>query len=76
MREADLPAKLHTRRSSLEELHRPKPAGPMLNQPAFDWKAPDRYMELLNSEMEVANILQTKAHDLDDEEKMLIMKNY
>ena len=42
----------------------------------FDWKAPDRYVELLNFEMEVANILQPKAYDLNDEEKVSIIKNW
>ena len=52
MREADPPAKLHTRRSILEEYHRPRQVGTMLNQAAFDWKVPDRYVDLLNFKME------------------------
>ena len=36
-READPPAKSHTRRSIPEEYHRPRQTG--LSQPAFDWKA-------------------------------------
>ena len=39
MREADLPAESHTRRSSPEESHRPKQAGLMLSQPAFELMA-------------------------------------
>ena len=39
----------------------------MLSQPIFDWKVPDKYVELSNFEMEVANILLAKAFDLKDE---------
>ena len=46
----------------------------MLSQPVFDSKAPDRYVGLLNFKMEVANILQMKAYDLSDEEKVPILK--
>ena len=48
----------------------------MLSQPTLNWKAPDRYLELLKCEMEVANILQTKAYDLNDEDKVPITKNW
>ena len=33
------------------------------------------YVELLNFEMEVANVLQTKVYDLNDEEKVPITIN-
>ena len=49
---------------------------PMLSQPAFGRKAPDRYVELLNFEMEVLNIFQAKAFDLNDEEKLPFIKNW
>ena len=60
MREADLTTEPHTI-SSLEEPHRLWQAVQMLGQPAFDRKAPDRYVELLNFKMKVANELQAKA---------------
>ena len=47
----------------------------MLNQPAFDWKVPDRYVELLNFEKEVVNVLHAKVYDLNDE-KVHIIKNW
>ena len=47
MNEADLPAKLHTKRSITEEHPRPWQARPLMIQPAFNWKVPDRYAELL-----------------------------
>ena len=68
MRETDLSAKQHSRRSIPEEKHRPRKARPMLNQPAFNLKAPDRYVELLNFEMQVANVPKTKVYDLNEEE--------
>ena len=46
----------------------------MLSQPVFDWKVPDRYVELLNFEMEVANIVQAKTCDLNDEENVPIIE--
>ena len=60
-------------RSSPGEPHRPRP---MLSQPAFNWKAPDRYVELLNFEMEVANKFQAKAYYLNDKEKVPVLKNW
>ena len=47
----------------------------MLSQPASNWEAPDRYVELLNFEMEVANVLQAKAYDLE-EDKVPGIKNW
>ena len=40
--EANPPTELHTRNSNLEEPHRLRKAGPILSQPAFDCKTPDR----------------------------------
>ena len=76
MKEAKLPTKPHTRRSNPEEHHRSRQAGPMMSQPAFNWKVPDRYVELLNFEMHVANVLQADAHDLIEEGKVPIIKNW
>ena len=41
----------------------------MLSQPAFNWKAHDRYVKVLNLETDVANVLQGTVYDLNDEEK-------
>ena len=54
--EADLQTEPHTRRSSPEESYKARWAEPMLTQAAFDWKTPDRYVELLHFEMEVENV--------------------
>ena len=48
----------------------------MLSQPAFKWKAPYRYVELLNFEIEVANVLQAEPYDLSEERKVCIIKNW
>ena len=37
-------------------------------------KSPDNYVELLNLEMEMMNILQIRAHELYNEEKVPIIK--
>ena len=37
----------------------------MPGQPAFNWMASDRYVQLLNLKMEVANVLQAKVYDLN-----------
>ena len=76
MKEADSPAETHTRRSSLEQLHRPRQAGQMLSQPAFNSKVQYRYVELLNFKMEVTNLFQAIAYDLNDDDKVLIIKNW
>ena len=35
----------------------PRVSGPILKQPAFDWKTPDKYHEFKNLEIEARNIL-------------------
>ena len=48
MREEDPPAEPHTGRTIFKEQCRPRQAGPMMSQQAFNWKVPDKYVELLN----------------------------
>ena len=36
----------------------------------------DRHVELLNFEIEVKNILETKAYDLTNKEKLPLIKNW
>ena len=48
----------------------------MLSQQTFDWKVPDRYVELFHFEMEIANVLQVKTHDLNDKENVTIIKTW
>ena len=58
IRETDLSAKPHTRRTPQ--------AGLRMSQPACNWKTPDRHVELLNFETEAANVLQA-AYDLSEQ---------
>ena len=53
---------------------RPRHRGPGLVKPAFNWGAQDRYIDLMNSEMEVSNILETKAYELSEEEKAPVIR--
>ena len=48
----------------------------MLNQPVFNLMAPDRYMELLNFEMEVMNVIQAKVYYLSDAVKVSVIRNW
>ena len=42
----------------------------------FNWNAQHRYVELLNFKMELINILETKAYEFTDEEKVSVIKNW
>ena len=64
------------KKNSPDEPHRLRHVGTILSQPTFNWKVQDRYVELLNFEMEVESVLQAKVYDLSDEEKVFIIKNY
>ena len=55
------------------EVCRPRHGGPVLRKPTFDWKATDKCIELLHFEMEVM-ILQTGPYELNNEEKVSIIK--
>ena len=45
-------------------------------KPSFNCSTHDRYTELINFEMEVTNILEMKAYELNDEEKVTVIKNW
>ena len=76
MREEDLQVQPNIKRGMPGEHCRPRQVEPMLSQPAFDWNVADRYVELLYFKMEVANTLQVKSFDLNDEEKVPVIKNW
>ena len=46
---------------------------PSMKQPTFDWKAKDKYNELLNFEMVVKNIFMTKGYGISDSERVPIV---
>ena len=43
---------------------------------SMNWKAPDRYVELVSFEMEVANVFQGDVYDLIEEAKVPIIKTW
>ena len=47
-----------------------------LEKHSFSWNVWDRYVELLNFEMEVMNILEKKAYEITDEDKVPAIKNF
>ena len=57
------------------DAHRQLHSRPALEQPSFNWNAPEKYVKLLSFEMEAMNILQTTTYKLTDEEKVLVIKN-
>ena len=63
-----------TNMANTGDAHRCRHSGPALRQSVFDWKAMDRCIVVLNFEMEVMNILQTRAWELNSEEKVPVMK--
>ena len=62
--------------ASPREAQRKRHVGPALEKPLFNWIAQDRYVELLNCEKKVTNILETKVYELTDEEKVPVIKNH
>ena len=49
----------------------------MLEKLRFNWYAPDRYFELLiNPQLKVIDILETRAYEINDEERIPVAKNW
>ena len=48
--------------------------GPSLRQPVFKWNAKDKYMELRNFEAGVMNIFLAKHYNMNDTERVPIIK--
>ena len=44
-------------------------------KPAFNWAGQNRYVELINFKMAFKNILETKAYELSEEDKVPGIKN-
>ena len=49
--------------------------GLVLEKPTFNWDMLDSYVRLLNFQLEVMNILETKAYEINNEERILVIKN-
>ena len=60
--------------ANVGEMHRSRHSRPALGQPAFHCKALDKYRELQNFEMKVIGILQTRAHELNNEDGVSIIE--
>ena len=58
------------------ENHRQRNEGLELEKLRFNRDEPDRYVELLNFQLEVMNILETRAHKINDEERIPAIKNW
>ena len=57
------------------ETQRQRHGGLILEKPRLKWDALDRYIKLLNSELDVTNILENKVYEISAEEKLLVVKN-
>ena len=51
----------------------PKPGGPFLKQPSFDWCVRDKYTNVTNFQIEVNNIFMTYNRSTNDAEKVLMV---
>ena len=61
--------------ANIREVHTHRHGRQVLWPPAFNWKMPDRYIELLNFEMAVTKILQTRTYELNVDEKTPTIKS-
>ena len=51
----------------------PQISGPVLNKPMFDWKSPDKYLELHNFEIEIKNIFLTNSYNIQESKKCQLL---
>ena len=75
LKEADTGSTTGANLANMGEVHIPRDSRPALRQPAFNWKAPYKYIVLLSFEMEVTSILQTGVYELNDGQRVAIIKN-
>ena len=74
LKEADAGPATCANMANAREVLRHRHGGSALRQPAADLKAHDKYMELMNFEMEVVARLQTKAFKLNSDDEVPIKK--
>ena len=55
---------------------RQRNGGLVLEKLRFNWDMPDRYVELLNFQLEVMNILETRAYEINNEERMPVIRDW
>ena len=74
-RDRDTGSWLATTKTS--ERHKGRDMNDLIQEkPKFYWDAQDRYVKLLNVELEVTNILETRAYKIGDEEKVSFIINW
>ena len=73
--EADVGPRSGASAASLRKTHPHRHGEAALKQPLLNWNATDKYVELLNFQMEVTNILQTKTYELTEEELVPTIQN-
>ena len=50
--------------------------GLILEKHRLNWDALDRYVKLLNFQLEVTSIYETRAYEVSDEERIPVIKNW
>ena len=75
MREVDAGPTAGTNMANSVEACWHRHGGLTLRKPSFNWNTPDKYIALSGFEREVTNILHTKTYELNEEEKVPIIKN-
>ena len=58
------------------ENQRQRNEGLVLEKSRFNRNALDRYVELLNFQLEVMNILESRVYEINDEERRPVIKNW
>ena len=59
-----------------QENQRLRNGGLVLEKPRINWNAPDRYVKLLNFQLQVMNILEIRHCEINDEERIPVIKNW
>ena len=62
--------------ANIREPQQQRHGRPATEKPWFNWNAQDKYVELLNFEMKVTNILERKAYENAVEVKVPVIKNW
>ena len=58
------------------ENQRQRNGGLQVEKPRFNLDMPDRHVELLHFQLDVMNILETRAYKIDDEQRTPVIKNW
>ena len=61
---------------NLWETQRQRNEGLVLGKPWFNWDMPDRFVKLLNFQLKMTNILEIRAYEINDEDRIPVIKNW